>query len=207
MTDEGGIPELTETEKARWDAIRSIIDAMAKSVVEGTLDAEGLAATTAQLQQVDVDRKRVIDSLHIPEDAGELRDALVAMLLRIPSNWGRWISCDAGWYPLITRLDSDLRALDPDYQIHQIKEKCGTLRFYAETWVDNEVAQARFHELISEAERQSASICERCGGPGDLCAVGAQSPWYKTLCAKCIEAISTGSGRRYIRVLVENGDE
>jgi hypothetical protein len=45
------IPELTKAEKARWDAIRSTIDAMAKGLAEGTLDAEGLAATTAKLQQ------------------------------------------------------------------------------------------------------------------------------------------------------------
>jgi hypothetical protein len=115
------IPELTKAEKARWDAIRSTIDATAKGLAEGTLDAEGLAATTAKLQQVDVDLKRILDSLHIPADAGEFRDALAAILHRIPDNWGRWISCDAGWYALITRLDAALSALDPDYQIHQIK--------------------------------------------------------------------------------------
>src|SRR5688500_7052165 len=89
MTDDREIPELTEAEKARWDAVRSTIDAMAKGLVEGTLDADGVAATTAKLKQVDVDLKRILDSLHIPEDAGEFRDALVAMLHRIPDNWGR----------------------------------------------------------------------------------------------------------------------
>jgi hypothetical protein len=74
------IPELTKAEKARWDAIRSTIDATAKGLAEGTLDAEGLAATTAKLQQVDVDLKRILDSLHIPADAGEFRDALAAIL-------------------------------------------------------------------------------------------------------------------------------
>jgi hypothetical protein len=207
VTDESEIPELTATEKARWDAIRSTIDAMAKGVVEGTLDAEGLEATTAKLQQVDVDLKRIIDSLHIPEDAGVYRDALVAMLRRIPDNWGRWISCNAGWYPLITRLDADLCALDPDYRIHQIKEKYGTLRYYAESRIEDAAARARFLGLISEAERQSAAICERCGEPGELCAMGGQSPWYKTLCPPCVEAISAESGRRYRQVLTENDDE
>jgi hypothetical protein len=207
MTDEREIPELTETEKARWDAIRSTIDAMAKGLTEGTLDAEGLAATTAKLQQVDVDLKRILNSLHIPEDAGEFRDALAAILHRIPDNWGRWISCDAGWYPLITRLDAALSALDPDYQIHQIKEKFGTLRYYAETEIEDESRRARFHGLIAEAERQSATTCERCSAPGELCAVGATGPWYKTLCPVCTDALSAESGRRYVPVADDNDDE
>jgi hypothetical protein len=206
MTGDREIPELTEAEKARWDAVRSTIDAMAKGLTKGTLDADGLAATTAKLRQVDVDLKRILDSLHIPEDAGGFRDALVAMLHRIPDNWGRWISCDAGWYPLITRLDAALSALDPDYQIHQIKEKFGTLRYYADTEMEDDSVQARFHELIAEGERESATTCERCGAPGELCAVRPTGDWYKTLCPACTGAISAESGRRYVPVADDHDD-
>lgn len=37
-----------------------------------------------------------------------------------------------GWVPIIEQLDKDISALDPDYQIMQVKEKFGTLRFYCD---------------------------------------------------------------------------
>jgi hypothetical protein len=40
----------------------------------------------------------------------------------------RWISHDARWYPLVISLDERLAAIDPDYIVHQVKEKFGTLR-------------------------------------------------------------------------------
>ncbi|MDQ3632167.1 MAG: hypothetical protein M3417_13035, partial [Actinomycetota bacterium] len=43
-----------------------------------------------------------------------------------------WISCDAGWYGLLAELNTQLTAPDPGYEIHQIKEKYATLRFYAD---------------------------------------------------------------------------
>jgi len=36
-----------------------------------------------------------------------------------------------GWMPIIEQLDKDITALDPDYGVQQIKEKFGTLRYYA----------------------------------------------------------------------------
>ncbi len=63
---------------------------------------------------------------------GEHADALSGMLARIPNGWGRWISCDRGWYPLLVELDEQLRTLLPDYVIHQVKEKYGGLRYYWE---------------------------------------------------------------------------
>jgi len=103
-----------------------------------------------------------ISLLHVPEDAGEYRTGIVELLSRIPEGWGRWISCDAGWYPLITELGTNLAALDPNYVVHQIKEKFGTPRFYAETELDGE-RKGRFDALIAEAEVRSAHTCERCG--------------------------------------------
>ncbi|MCW2691072.1 MAG: hypothetical protein JWR37_5962 [Mycobacterium sp.] len=66
MSDNGAIPELTETEKARWAAVDSAIGALSAGVRDGTLDADGLAATVNQIQQVDVDRARFRESLHVP---------------------------------------------------------------------------------------------------------------------------------------------
>ena len=72
------------------------------------------------------------DDLFVPDDAGEYRDALVAVLRRFSDDWPAYLSCNAGWYPLLTALDRELAALAPDYVLYQIKEKYGTLRYYAE---------------------------------------------------------------------------
>jgi hypothetical protein len=78
----------------------------------------------------DVDYQQSLNALHVPEDAGEHADALRGMLVRIPDGWGRWIRCDRGWYSLLVELDEQLRALLPNYVIHQVKEKFGGLRYY-----------------------------------------------------------------------------
>lgn len=71
-----------------------------------------------------------INDMHIPEDAGEYEEDIKKILAKIPLGWGRWISCEKGWYPLIIELDQKLTDMAPNYEIHQIKEKFGTLRYY-----------------------------------------------------------------------------
>lgn len=71
-----------------------------------------------------------LDAIHLPDDAGEYAEGLLRILNRIPPRWGRWISCDKGWYPLIIKLDERLAEIIPDYELHQVKEKYGTLRYY-----------------------------------------------------------------------------
>lgn len=66
----------------------------------------------------------------VPPDAGEHAEGLEKILRRIPEGWGRWISCGAGWYPILVRLDRQIAELLPDYEIHQVKEKYGAIRFY-----------------------------------------------------------------------------
>ena len=58
------------------------------------------------------------------------------LISRIPKGWGRYISCNEGWYDILDKLDIKLSYLDPDYSIAQVKEKFGTLRFYFDTKED-----------------------------------------------------------------------
>ena len=74
--------------------------------------------------------ERIIDQIHVPDDAGEYRQELESILRKIPDGWGRWISCDRGWYPIIVEVDRQLEELIPGYQVNQIKEKFGTLSYY-----------------------------------------------------------------------------
>lgn len=99
-------PQLNDVERARWDAVRSAISGFARSMRAGDLDAGGFDATWQQVRQIDVDLARVRDALHVPDDAGEFAAPLEALLRRIPDGWGRWISCDAGWYQLVVDLDA-----------------------------------------------------------------------------------------------------
>lgn len=106
-----------------------------------------------------------------------------------------WLSIGhAGWQPLLRELDSKLAERWPEYTIEQVKEKFGTLRFYAspniatpdfgeegyEAWRDENVTP--FYDLIREYEDKSADICELCGKPGK---VGDRNYWYSTRCPDC----------------------
>jgi hypothetical protein len=99
--------------------------------------------------------------------------------------------CHAGWDTLIDELEDHLHYLSPTYVTHQIKEKFGTLRYYADyvPCVEDkphphlvETAKRMFHRLIDETERRSAFHCERCGDAGVL---RNQGSWHMTLCDQC----------------------
>ena len=84
------------------------------------------------------------------------------------------VSIERGWWPLALRLHSAIKRLLPGYELHQVKEKFGGLRFYCA--IDsNEEARA----LIRTAEEESIRTCETCGEIGkrrdDL-------SWIRTLC-------------------------
>jgi RNA polymerase-binding transcription factor DksA len=174
--------------------------------LDGLLDAVGPSVAYCLLIMSDIDDQQILNALHVPEDAGEHAEALHGMLVRIPDGWGRWISCSRGWYPLLVELDEQLRALLPNYVIHQVKEKFGGLRYYwdpgeevrdpsdpgGEAIVGGEAAIAErerrielAHKLVASAERRAGATCELCGAAGQLHRTRAGK--YKTLCADCAE--------------------
>lgn len=112
----------------RWDALEEAVGEIAAAPGYPA----GFTAAFAAVGQIGrgVDLDEVLNALHIPDDAGEHAAALKRMLLRIPDGWGRSIRCSRGWYPIVVELDQQLSALFPDYELHQVKEKFGCLRFY-----------------------------------------------------------------------------
>ncbi len=93
--------------------------------------------------------------------------------------------------PLITQLDADLRAVDPTYVVRQVKEKYGALCFTADPSLDSDVVYQRFSVLIAAAEQPSATVCERCGAPAQLCMTNRGTwPWRKTVCSACSDQIA-----------------
>jgi len=99
-------------------------------------------------------------------------------------------ACNDGWYDIINDLAKEitihhkmrhqkreLRRIN----VVQIKEKFGTLRFYADNTtktVDN---------IIAKYEDLSATTCELCGAPGKL----RKLQWMQTLCDKCVKDLYT----------------
>lgn len=161
-----------------------------------------------------------LNAVHMPDDAGQYYQSLLRMLARIPENWGRWIGVSKGWYPLVTEVDQRLAQIMPDYEINQVKEKFGSLRYYwepgiepferlhakpedskeLEQWLsqrqaweqspDGIAATEDFKErcqlaeqIVAEAEKASATICEECGAPGEIHKSNAFR--VNTLCSNC----------------------
>ncbi|SCX31502.1 hypothetical protein SAMN02799620_05365 [Mycolicibacterium fluoranthenivorans] len=185
MMSDGDIPEPSDAEEIRWRALESDVAAMGELLRSGSATSEDVDGAFARLMSTDVDGKRYRNVLHVPADAGEHAAAIEAILRRIPDGWGRWLSVDAGWYPLVIATDALLAGLDPGYVVHQVKEKFGTLRYYS--WPSSEdVARetlGAMDAVIAGAERASAVTCERCGATGFL--HQAVRGWMKTLCASC----------------------
>jgi hypothetical protein len=105
---------------------------------------------------------------------------------RIPERWGRWISCESGWWPLLIELNEKLEQIAPNYTIHQVKEKFGTLRFYFEVYDDEADKYQEMSKIIDDYEAMSAHICEKCGAEGAM-KVRNDGYWCKTMCATCAE--------------------
>lgn len=76
---------------------------------------------------------------------------------RIPSEIGQ------GWHPLIIELDKKISEIDPDYELDQVKEKFGQLRYFITPNPNDWRSFKEIEEIIEEYEAKSAQICQICG--------------------------------------------
>lgn len=93
-----------------------------------------------------------------------------------------WYGCIApdGWKDIVLETDAMLAHIDPDYEIHQIKEKYGTLRYYYGSNIEYGSIQDKIMQaIVRAAEARSATICEVCGKWGET---DWESSWVRTLC-------------------------
>jgi len=96
-----------------------------------------------------------------------------------------YFECNDGWFNLIYDLSEKINKLMTNVkgeartwiEVVQVKEKFGTMRFYMSTGTEE------IFEVIDEAEKESAHICEMCGNPGTTRCNG----WFVTLCNDCNE--------------------
>jgi hypothetical protein len=93
-----------------------------------------------------------------------------------------WYGCIApdGWQKIVEETDEMLAYLDPDYEILQIKEKYGTLRYYFGTSHEPDTMEYKImHALEWAAEFRSGNVCQKCGKFGET---RWKLPWVQTLC-------------------------
>jgi hypothetical protein len=125
---------------------------------------------------------------------------LKPILDRIPAGWGQWVDVGPGWEPIVLELNQQLSAIDPAYEVHQVKEKFGGLRYYC-SLDGNEQAVG----LIRAAEARAAVTCEQCSKPGG----SRDGSWIRTLCDGCyLESLNnsvTGWILRAERASTEEG--
>ena len=172
--------DLPHPDEPREEALRSAIDDLAMAVVDADSTEDEITAAMEAIREVPIDPQRMLDALRVPDDAGEYEPALRSLLARIPDGLGRWIGCGPGWYPILARLEGRLQAIDPDYRVHQIKEKFGTLRFY---WASRNLDAGEV--AVADAEAESERTCERCGNPGRL---RKRNGWFRTVCDDCAQS-------------------
>ncbi|MFF5499474.1 hypothetical protein [Streptomyces aquilus] len=89
-----------------------------------------------------------------------------------------------GWHPVLLRLHERLLSLEPGYQLEDLKEKLGGVRIHVTA--TSAIALAEMRGVLTEAEKQSETICEFCGEPGRRRRRNdAPAGWIKTVCDDC----------------------
>lgn len=104
-------------------------------------------------------------------------------------NTCKFIECDMGWDSILDNLCGSIQEyvksnpMVKDFDITQVKEKFGTLRFYtnySDDYIDG---------MIHFAEFLSSKTCETCGVTScvKLERIGG---WVKTICSTCRRKIT-----------------
>ncbi len=101
--------------------------------------------------------------------------------------------CDDGWFDMVWQLCENLeplvaeleQATGSQFEVLQVKEKFGGLRFYT-----NHVNEA-IRQRIGAAQAESIHTCEICGQPRKL----REKQWIKTLCDEHDDSARRGRER------------
>ena len=122
-----------------------------------------------------------------PDTMKDVEDLLNQEEMVLPIQFG--FECGDGWFMLLKTLMSSIEwHLDPShsfptkerlpFQIDQIKEKFGGLRFYYHG------GDERIMGMVFLAESLSYEICEHCGSTKN---VMQTKGWISTLCEDCMK--------------------
>lgn len=95
---------------------------------------------------------------------------------------GRGFEHGDGWFQIIWELSEKLVDGTVGVTVAQCKEKFGSLRFYIDHEIEDDVQVDRISEWIRESEQLSSVTCEDCGAHGRISMKGY---WLITLCDEC----------------------
>lgn len=110
----------------------------------------------------------------------ELQIQVEELKKKIVPGYSKSIDIDEGWYQIVVDCDKELIKIDPHYQIFQIKEKFGGLRYYISPSSDITPEQTdTMWAIAGRYEELSMTICEATGGPGVM--MKSVGGWFKTL--------------------------
>lgn len=77
-----------------------------------------------------------------------------------------WCYVPDGWCGIVCKMNEHLEAIQPDYILHQVKEKFGGLRFYTHTPKRANDEHDLFWIIVSYYEQFSFRVCDQCGERG-----------------------------------------
>lgn len=99
---------------------------------------------------------------------------------RVPEGW-YGLTTPPGWDTIVSDTHMALKAIDPNYEVHQIKEKFGGLRYYCSLDSDPEA-----RKIIDAAEKASYNTCQNCGSTSpEVNTSQNNGHWVTTTCPKC----------------------
>lgn len=96
---------------------------------------------------------------------------------KINIHYAKTIDCGPGWHHLVALCHVELLTMDPNYEIFQVKEKFGSLRYYFGT-KNTDIKEVEMWKIAEKYEILSQGVCELTGKPGKLMYQGGL---YKTL--------------------------
>ena len=110
----------------------------------------------------------------------ELQLQIEALKNKFLPNYYKSVDVDEGWYQIVVDCDNLLTEIDPDYQIAQIKQKFGGLRYYFQpSDVNNGELYVKMNSVVLAYEKIASMTCEATGKPGVL--MKSKGGWVKTL--------------------------
>ena len=110
----------------------------------------------------------------------ELQLQIEALKNKFLPNYYKSVDVDEGWYQIVVDCDNLLTEIDPNYQIAQIKQKFGGLRYYFQpSDVNNGELYVKMNAVVLAYEKIASMTCEATGKPGVL--MKSKGGWVKTL--------------------------
>lgn len=107
----------------------------------------------------------------------ELNQKITLLKSKIKPPYLPYIDVDEGWYQLVLDCDRELSEIDPKYDLQQIKEKFGGLRFYFQP--SDPTLRDAMDAVVAKYEEIASRTCEATGENGVL--MKSIGNWYKTL--------------------------